>query len=100
MVSLGHGAKHGYAIIQDAEERGEGAAVPGLATLYRALTRMAGEGLIERAVAPVDGAEDDRRRAFVMTPWGRSVARAEASRLARLVRVAKDADLWGGAEGS
>ena len=100
LVSLSQGSKHGYAIIQDAEERGEGAAVPGLATLYRALTRMQAEGLIERSESNGDTAEDERRRAFVMTRWGRSVARAEASRLALLVSVVRDADLLGGAEGS
>lgn len=100
LVSLSQGSKHGYAIIQDAEERGEGAAVPGLATLYRALTRMESKRLIERTESNGEGAEDDRRRPFALTRWGRAVARAEASRLALLLSAARDADLLEGAEGS
>ena len=33
VLRLSEGDKHGYAIIQDARDRGGGAAVPGLATL-------------------------------------------------------------------
>jgi DNA-binding PadR family transcriptional regulator len=92
-LTLSRGARHGYAIIQDAEDRGEGRAVPGLATLYRALRRMEGQGLIERA--PVDDAVDERRRPYRLTALGRAVAEAEAHRLELQVRAAADARLLG-----
>ena len=61
VLSLSEGDKHGYAIIQDARDRGEGAAVPGLATLYRALRRLESEGLVERPGGGGDLAEERRR---------------------------------------
>lgn len=93
LLSLGHGPRHGYRILQDAEERGEGRAVPGLATLYRALRRLAGEGLIRQLH---DAGEDDRRRPYELSDLGRRVAEIEARRLAAQVRDAERAALLGG----
>lgn len=93
VLSLGHGARHGYRIIQDAEERGEGEAVPGLATLYRALRRLESEGLIRQADIASD--EDERRRPYELTALGREVAELEARRLASQLRSAEEADLLG-----
>ncbi len=96
VLSLSEGDKHGYAIIQDARDRGEGAAVPGLATLYRALRRLESQGLVERAEAG-DLAEE-RRRVLRLTRLGGRIAAAEARRLSRLVRVARDYELLGEAD--
>ena len=93
VLSLGRGPCHGYRIIQDAEERGEGHAVPGLATLYRALRRMEADGLI-RQLAGGDEA-DERRRPFELTVLGREVAELEARRMASQLRAAHDAALLG-----
>ena len=96
MLSLSEGDKHGYAIIQDARDRGEGAAVPGLATLYRALRRLESEGLVERT-----GGQDlaeERRRTLRLTLLGRRVAQAEARRLSRMIRAARDFELLGEAD--
>ena len=93
LLSLGLGPRHGYRIIQDAEERGEGHAVPGLATLYRALRRLEAETLIARATEqPV---EDERRRPYRLTELGTEVARLEAQRLAAQLRSAEDAAFIG-----
>lgn len=97
VLSLSHGARHGYRIIQDAEERGEGRAVPGLATLYRALRRLESEGLIRQVADPAE--EDDRRRPYELTDIGRSVASLEARRLAAQLRSAEAAALLGGGGG-
>lgn len=97
LVSLGSGPRHGYGILQDADERGEGDAVPGLATLYRALRRLDDEGLIENCEAPQHADEEadlDRRRYFRLTALGREVLEAEIARLRRLVEE------FGVAEGS
>ena len=96
VLSLSDGDKHGYAIIQDARGRGEGAAVPGLATLYRTLRRLEAAKLVERAERG-DLAED-RRRVVRLTPLGRRVAEAEARRLSTLIRVAHSYDLLGAAD--
>lgn len=88
LVGLGPGPRHGYGILQDAEDRGEGEAVPGLATLYRALRRLDDQGLIETCAAPDDvdeAADPDRRRYFRLTGPGHDVLDAEVARLRRLV---------------
>ncbi|HSR40854.1 MAG TPA: PadR family transcriptional regulator [Longimicrobiales bacterium] len=88
---LATGPRHGYAILQEAEDRGEGRAVPGLATLYRGLRRLEGEGLIERCDPGDD--EDERRRTYALTALGRRVAAAEARRLSGLVDLTRTAGL-------
>jgi DNA-binding PadR family transcriptional regulator len=88
LLSLAAGERHGYGIIQDAERRGE-TAVPDVGTLYRALARMVEQGLIEpsaRRRAPDAG--DERRNYYRIRPLGLRVARAEARRLAALMRAA------------
>lgn len=88
LLSLSAGERHGYAILLEAEDRGEGAAVPGLATLYRGLRRLERDGLIRPA--PNDASEtDDRRRPYAMTELGRAVAVLEARRLETQVRDAR-----------
>jgi DNA-binding PadR family transcriptional regulator len=88
LLSLAAGERHGYGIIRDAERRGE-TAVPDVGTLYRALARMVEQGLIEpsaRRRAPDAG--DERRNYYRIRPLGLRVARAEARRLAALMRAA------------
>ncbi len=97
VLSLSDGDKHGYAIIQDARDRGEGGAVPGLATLYRTLRRLEAAGLVERAEG--GNLAEDRRRVVRLTLLGRRVAEAEARRLSTLVQVAHSYDLLGAADG-
>ena len=89
LLSLAMGERHGYGIIQDAEERGE-ASVPDVGTLYRALRRMREQGLIEDAEAsPAESSGDDRRNYYGITGLGLEVARAEARRLESLMRAAR-----------
>jgi len=88
LAGLSHGARHGYALLQEARDRSEGGAVPGLATLYRALLRLEGEALIERA-AEAAQEEDERRRTYVLTVQGRAVLDAEVNRLSALLDVAR-----------
>lgn len=89
LLSLAVGERHGYGIIQDAEARG-GMIVPDVGTLYRALRRMQEQGLIaasERREAPDAG--DERRHYYRILPLGVRVAKAEAGRLAALMRAAR-----------
>jgi DNA-binding PadR family transcriptional regulator len=57
--------------------------------MYRALARMAENGLIETAPAGRSAAADDRRNNYRVTSLGRRVARAEARRLDALMRAAR-----------
>src|SRR5215469_4111651 len=89
LLSLADGEKHGYAIMQEVEERTDGGLVMGPGTLYGTLKRMLEAGLVEESGERPDPAMDDqRRRYYRMTPLGRHVVSAEARRLAGAVTVA------------
>jgi len=82
--------RHGYAIIQDIEQRTDGALRLSAGTLYRSIQRMLEQGLlVETNDRPVPELDDERRRYYRITPFGTKVARAEANRLSELVRMAR-----------
>lgn len=90
LLSLADEDRHGYAIIQEVAERTAGSSRLSAGTLYRSLQRMLEEGLaIERRDRPAPEDDDERRRYYRISPLGRGVAKAEAARLARLVRMAR-----------
>ncbi len=80
--------RHGYAILQEAEERAGGSAPFEIPTLYRALRRMRDAGLIRPTQAPADDM-DDRREYWEVTPLGGRVLRAEVERLEVLVATGR-----------
>ena len=86
--------RHGYAIIQEVASRTEGSVRLSAGTLYRSLQRMLEQGLIdETGDRPAPDEDDERRRYYRITPFGAAVARAEAQRLAELVRLARSIGL-------
>ena len=90
LVSLADQDLHGYAIIQDIAERTDGELKIQAGTLYRAIQRMLEQGLlIEKRTRPNLDEDDERRRYYRITPFGRQVAQAEARRLAQMVRLAR-----------
>ena len=89
LVSLSQGDRHGYAILQEIQDRGEGRAVPGLATLYRAIVRLEKGALIAQSENGSADIDDERRRVYGLTPLGRAVVEAEARRLAPMVDLVK-----------
>jgi DNA-binding PadR family transcriptional regulator len=94
LISLAGEDRHGYAIIQDvlAQTGGEVKLSPG--TLYRSIQRMLEQDLIvERHERPPAADDDERRRYYRITAFGTAVARAEARRLADLVRLARASGL-------
>jgi DNA-binding PadR family transcriptional regulator len=86
LLALAEGERHGYAIIQDVEERTRGALRMSAGTLYRSVARMVEQGLIAEVFARRSRADDERRRYYRLTPFGTNVARAELHRLTQLVR--------------
>jgi DNA-binding PadR family transcriptional regulator len=92
LLSLADEERHGYAIVQDIAER-ESARIqlePG--NLYRTLKFMLDEGLIEesdRRPIAGKGKDDERRRYYRITKFGRQVALAEANRLQALAAEAR-----------
>jgi len=85
---------HGYAIIQDVAARTGGEITLSPGTLYRSIQRMLEQGLlVEPRERPAPDLDDERRRYYRITPFGRAVAQAETQRLAQLVRMARAAGL-------
>jgi DNA-binding PadR family transcriptional regulator len=90
LLALADEDRHGYAIIQDVAARTGGEVMLGAGTLYRSIQRMLEQGLIEELTErPAPELDDERRRYYRMTPFGREVARAETARLAALLRLAR-----------
>jgi DNA-binding PadR family transcriptional regulator len=90
LLSLADGDRHGYGIIQDIATRTDGALKLGPGTLYRSIQRMLEQGLVlETTERPAPADDDERRRYYRLTGFGRSVAKAETARLMRLVNLAR-----------
>lgn len=90
LLALSDDDRHGYAIIQEISARTNGKLKMSAGTLYRSVQRMLDQGLIsETDDRPAPEFDDERRRYYRLTPFGRAVARAEATRLADLVSQAK-----------
>ena len=85
LLALADEPRHGYAIIKALEAETDGRIVPGAGTLYAALQRMVDDGLIAERSRVLPEGEDQRRRYYSLTSFGRDVARAELMRLARLI---------------
>ena len=82
--------RHGYAIIQDVAARTSGALKLSPGTLYRSIQRMLEQGLlVEPRRRPLPEFDDERRRYYRITPFGRAVAEAESRRMSELVRMAR-----------
>ena len=94
LVILARGDRHGWGIVK-ALETGVGRwenVLPG--NLYRTLRDMLAKGLIEESETRPDPDEDDeRRRYFRLSDFGRVVATAEAQRLKRTLLAADAVDL-------
>jgi DNA-binding PadR family transcriptional regulator len=88
ILALLDGDRHGYAILQAVESRLAGTLPLRTGTMYRALARLLDEELIERVDAGAGG-DDPRRRYYRITAHGRTVAKAEARRLADQVEAAR-----------
>ena len=87
LLTLAQEELHGYAIKAAVEERTGGALSLGPGTLYEAIHRMDGEGLIEEVDGP------GRRRVYRITAQGRAVLDDELRRLDDIVSFARDAHL-------
>jgi DNA-binding PadR family transcriptional regulator len=89
LLALAVEERHGYGIMQDVARQTNDALQLGPGTLYGCLKRMVAAGLVEEAGERLDPAlDDERRRYYRMTPFGRRTVRAEAQRLAGAVTVA------------
>jgi DNA-binding PadR family transcriptional regulator len=90
LVALADEDRHGYAIMQDVTARTGGHLKLSAGTMYRSIQRMLEQGLVtEISARPAPERDDERRRYYRITPFGRVVARAEARRLAQMLKLAR-----------
>lgn len=92
LIALWQGEQHGYAIMQDVAARTGGKIRLSPGTLYGSIKRMLEHGVIVELTErerPRAADDDERRRYYRLTPFGRKVARAEAARMAESLEQAK-----------
>src|SRR5271170_52786 len=89
LSSLAEGPKHGYALTKDIERFADVRLAPG--TLYEALSRLEGQGLIEALES------DDRRRPYKLTAVGAEALRTHLATQRRIADLGlrRLAGTWG-----
>lgn len=94
LLSLAEGEKHGYAVLRDVARRTDGHVALNVGTLYAALKRLEREGLVlESDERPDPALDDERRRYYAISAFGREVVSAEARRMQSAVDMARAAHL-------
>jgi DNA-binding PadR family transcriptional regulator len=89
LLSLAEGDRHGYALKREISLRTEGKLNLGPGALYGSINKMLELGLIEESSARPDAhLDDERRRYYRITPYGRKAAQVEAARMRALVHLA------------
>jgi len=90
LLSLGEGERHGYALKREIAHRTDGRLKLGPGMLYGSIKKMLELGLIEESANRPDAhLDDERRRYYRITNYGRKVAQAEAARMRELAQLAK-----------
>jgi len=90
LVALTDRERHGYGIMQDIADRTGGKFRMSPGTLYGTIKRMLEQELIEETneERPDPALDDERRRYYRITAFGRRVTGMEAERLSKLVNQA------------
>ena len=94
LFSLVGGERHGYGIVKQVEADSGGQVRIDPANLYRAIKRLIRTGLVvETDSRPAPEADNQRRRYYAITDFGREVVALEAARLAALTDAARSENL-------
>jgi DNA-binding PadR family transcriptional regulator len=94
LIALADGEKHGYAIIKEVARRTGGQISLSAGTLYTIVRRFEEEGVIaESAERPDPALDDERRRYYRITDFGRALAQAEAHRMETALGMARTKNL-------
>jgi len=88
LMALSDGDSYGYALMQRVAELSNGEMNLQAGALYRRLRWLLEEELIEERDERSVESTDERRRYYALTPLGRAVVRAEATRMRDLTRTA------------
>jgi DNA-binding PadR family transcriptional regulator len=87
LLALSSQDRHGYGIMQEIARQSEGKYKPGPGTLYDNLQKLLNQSMLEEVER--GHGEDERRRYYRLTRFGRRVLAAEVERLENVVRAAK-----------
>jgi len=91
LLALSDGDRHGYGIIREIDQRTDGLIVLRTGTLYTVLKRLLELDLVEESdKRPAPDEDDERRRYYRVTAFGKAVTEAEARRLEGVVALARD----------
>ncbi len=94
LLSLNERPRHGYGLLKDIARLTEKEVRFDPANLYRSLKRMMKQELLTEMSPPPDAKQEDpRRRYYGITDLGARTVQAEAVRLARLTKVARERNL-------
>jgi DNA-binding PadR family transcriptional regulator len=95
LVALADGEKHGYAILKEVARRTNGKVQLSAGTLYGIIKRLDESGMIlELTERPDADLDDERRRYYRLTEFGRRVALAEAARMEEMLEMARAKHLF------
>src|SRR5258706_10701566 len=90
LLVLGEGERHGYAMKREIMKRTSGQVNLGPGALYGSINKMLEQGLIEESEERPDShLDDERRRYYRITDFGRLVAQAEGARLREMAQMAE-----------
>ncbi len=85
LLALEDEERHGYAILKEVERNTNGQVRLEPSPLYRRLKRLLDAGIVQEAdQRPVPELDDERRRYYRLTDYGRQLVTAEAQRLVKL----------------
>lgn len=84
------GERHGYGMVKEIDVQTDGQIRLEAGNLYRSIRRLMKQGLIaESDRRPAPESDDERRRYYCVTEFGREVIGAETDRLRKLVAAAE-----------
>lgn len=90
LLALADRERHGYAIMAEVTETTDGQIKLGPGTLYGTIKRLLAARLIEESGERPDAElDDERRRYYRLTDFGRQVLQAEVQRFSRMIKVAR-----------
>jgi DNA-binding PadR family transcriptional regulator len=90
LLALADGEKHGYAVLKEVARRTDGRVTFSPGTLYAILRRFVADGIVvESEERPDPSLDDERRRYYALTDFGRAVAHAEARRMETALGMAR-----------
>ena len=94
LLALATGEKHGYAIMKQVNSDSGGHVKMGSGTLYGSIKRMLADQLIEEAGDRIDSTiDDERRRYYQITAFGRQALHAEMQRYSDVIAIARTRNL-------